>query len=274
MRWGRETEWRISDGFSEWRFWIAPIGQGHVSRGELTEDPLFHIIYRAFNHSWAKEDRLASDLIAMYDALTGSRLGDKLPRPTRDRQRLLRGFDAELSRVLYSAIEAGILKYERYEVPWPFPEKEEKPPSKRDLGPQQKEEKFSIRVLNEDGHPMGGAIVRVIGEGISQVERTADSGGWVEITVSAMPLSCVVQWRAPSEKDFQYERALSLFLGDDPDSDHRRLGHLGYDAESPGERVGQYKRDFGHERKAKLSDIRGELAGWHDGGDKPKAKKR
>jgi len=58
VRWGWENEWRLTDGFSEWRFWIAPIGEGGVYLGKREEDPLFSIIYQAFNHSWALDDGL------------------------------------------------------------------------------------------------------------------------------------------------------------------------------------------------------------------------
>jgi len=195
VRWGWENEWRISDGFSEWRFWIAPIGapsEGHVSRGNTTEDPLWHIIYQAFNHSWATDDGLARDLIAMYDALTGSRLGEKLPRPTRDRQRRLRGFDAELSRVLYSAIEAGILKYERIEVPWPFPEREERPVSKPPTPPT-REDWITIVLVDEGQNPMPGVKYRIKLPSGEVVEGKSDASGRAHIT-GIDPGNCVVSF--------------------------------------------------------------------------------
>ena len=131
VRWGI-NQWLITDTFRrEWRFWIPPIGErsqeARVSRWDMVGEPLFHIVPQGFSEWGAREDETAGDLLAIYDTLTGSRLSDDLPRPTVDRRRRLRGFDRELSCVLYAALEAGVLRYERHETPWPFPEKEDKP---------------------------------------------------------------------------------------------------------------------------------------------------
>src|SRR5882672_616082 len=109
MRLGFENEWHLTDRFlQQWRFWIvAPKERKHtrISRWDLPENPLAHIIYHAFSHQGADHDHPASDLVEMYDALTGSRLGEALPLPTRDPKRRLRRFNRALDEVLHRALE-------------------------------------------------------------------------------------------------------------------------------------------------------------------------
>ncbi|WP_394829033.1 hypothetical protein [Pendulispora albinea] len=103
-----------------------------MSRWDLSDNPLSHIIYNSFDTAGALADEPARDLIAIYDALTGAELGETLPRPTKDPRQLLRGFERELNHVLREAVQARRLTVERYEVPWPFPELDDEPPSKRE----------------------------------------------------------------------------------------------------------------------------------------------
>jgi len=184
----------VTDAFlQEWRFWIATIEE-HRSDEQSTEDPLFHMVHHAFSASGARDDRLASDLIDIYDALTGSRLGEKLLRPTKDPRRLLRGFDRELKHVLYGAIEAGILKFERHEMPWPFPEKEEKPDDKESQTPTKEDETyFFVRLLDDTGQAVDSTelvftaagqtrTITTDGAGVARWDRVHASSGSVRLS--------------------------------------------------------------------------------------------
>jgi len=88
VRRGLDDFWIITDVFFEdWRFWIVPIGDGAfaqpMSIWDLPEDPLFHIVQFSFDDERALLDEAASDLLSIYDVLTGSNLSDELPEPTR-----------------------------------------------------------------------------------------------------------------------------------------------------------------------------------------------
>jgi len=181
VRWG-VNQWLITDTFRrEWRFWIPPIGErlqeARVSRWDMVGEPLFHLVPQAFSECGAREDEAAGDLLAIYDSLTGSRLCDDLPRPTVDRRRRLRGFDRELSRVLYAALEAGVLKFERHEVPWPFPEKDDAPDDRK--GPSNENEKptdFLLTVQDEAGVPVDGVDVTFSWNGEQRTMPTDAAG--------------------------------------------------------------------------------------------------
>ncbi|WP_394844466.1 hypothetical protein LZC95_46355 [Pendulispora brunnea] len=151
MRYGFGEVWLITDRFlRDWRFEIVPVGE-RTSKNlnsvlDSSEESLFHIIQFTFDDSRALCDETASDLLSIYDALTGTHLCEVLPRPTTDPHRRLRGFRAELSRVLDEALEAGVLNIERYEVPWPFPEPEEKLPSKPPPSPVEEKDTHDVLV--------------------------------------------------------------------------------------------------------------------------------
>ncbi|WP_394828988.1 peptidoglycan-binding domain-containing protein [Pendulispora albinea] len=261
---------------NEWRFRVVPVeeraAEAPVSRDALRDDPIPQLIYFAFDESGAKDDEQARGLIAIYDALTGSDLAELLPDPTDDPRRLLDGFAEELSNVLYDAVIGGALAFERYEAPWPFPSEDDRkddPPPEPKPPDDRKKEKFRVRVLDEARLPMAGAIVRITGPGITPMDRVADGGGWVEVSVDAVPDSCDVRWRAKDWPDFRFEQTASLLLADDDDGGEQRLRHLGYDATSLEERVARYQSDFGLETTGDIWDIRADLTQWHDGGKKP-----
>ncbi|WP_394845018.1 hypothetical protein LZC95_49200 [Pendulispora brunnea] len=185
MRW-RFDEWRITDAFQrEWRLWLAPADERtratHTSRWDMPGEPFFHLIPQAFSPSGARDDEVARDLLSIYDALTGSRMSEALPRPTADRRRLLRNFAPELSRVLYTALESGTLRYERVEVPWPFPEKDEKPSSRRDGPPAKESTTYQLRLLSELDRPISGLVVLVNADG-AQRKIASDGAGVVKWT--------------------------------------------------------------------------------------------
>ncbi|HWL89226.1 MAG TPA: hypothetical protein VNO21_25660 [Polyangiaceae bacterium] len=164
MRRGSEDTWIIADGFQQrWRFWIVPLRErtlnDRISRWEIPEDALFHIIYYAFNDERARRDDPAYDLLAMYDVLARTRLHEVLPRPTKDPKRKLRGFKRELSRMLYAALEAGVLKFERVELPWPFPETAKLPSVRPPPGPM--ETFIAFRLKDQNGNPVPRARYRV-----------------------------------------------------------------------------------------------------------------
>ncbi|HWL86505.1 MAG TPA: hypothetical protein VNO21_11925 [Polyangiaceae bacterium] len=121
MRWGHDDIWHITDHFvREWRFWIVPVEErdpapATTSPWELSEDPIFHLIYYAFDEARAVREETASDLLEIYDTLTGCDFRARLAEPTHARRRLPRGFEAELERVLYGAVEAGLLRFEPHE---------------------------------------------------------------------------------------------------------------------------------------------------------------
>ncbi len=140
-----DETWIITDYFMRrWRAWLVPVEDRSpvevTAPWERPEDPLVHMIYYSFTDDWALCDDMASDLIDIYDALTGAALGEELPEPTHDPRRVLRGFKDELQDILYAAAGAGTLKFERIDVPWPFPEKEEKPEAPRSERPADESE--------------------------------------------------------------------------------------------------------------------------------------
>ncbi|WP_394830819.1 hypothetical protein LVJ94_30350 [Pendulispora rubella] len=188
VRWGID-QWLITDTFRrEWRFWIAPIEEhsqdARVSRWDMVGEPLFHLVPQAFSSLGAREDEAAGDLLAIYDALTGSHLSDDLPRPTVDRRRRLRGFERELSRVLYAALEAGVLKFERYEVPWPFSDVEEKAEERTpEAGAPSVETDIVVfhAVRDVDGSPVPGAIMMIRKPDGSVVREVAGNDGKVQL---------------------------------------------------------------------------------------------
>ena len=171
----------------KWRFWIVPVEDrdttvAPISRWDLPEDPLHHIIYFTFNESFVREQQTAIDLAEIYDALTGAHLGEMLANSLRERQRdprrRVHGIKQELKLVLYAAVEAGTLKFERYEVPWPFPEVEEK----RELGKEKNEELLPVefQVLRwEDHTPLAGARAVIRYPDGREVDHTTDTNGRV-----------------------------------------------------------------------------------------------
>jgi len=138
-------------------------GPTPISRFDLPEDPIFRLVGFTFDDSRARFDETASDLISIYDTLMGTRLGEKLPRPTRDPQRLLRGFRWELERVLYAAVEARILEFERYEVPWPFPEVETPEERAPEAPVDEKIEDITIKFFDILNRPIANAPYEVTG---------------------------------------------------------------------------------------------------------------
>ncbi|WP_394823277.1 hypothetical protein [Pendulispora albinea] len=111
-----------------WRMWIGPVGDNTrirddssgsgTSRWALPDAPLFHIIYNSFNAAGASSDAPRK---TSSQSMTRS--------PARTWQ--------ELNQVLYEAVEAGVLKWEQYEVPWPFPAMAETPEHGRPAGESQ-----------------------------------------------------------------------------------------------------------------------------------------
>lgn len=155
-----------------WRFWIVPLGQRErISREDLPEDPLFHIIHHAFGSAWAPADDLARDLLEIHDALTG--------RPPR---RESRGFGREVGEVLYAAIEEGMLKFERHDLVWHFLAKDEKPPSKREAPAAEEKGTFvAIELVDREGNPVSGRRYRLVLPDGTVREGRFDARGRVRI---------------------------------------------------------------------------------------------
>ncbi|WP_394840324.1 peptidoglycan-binding protein [Pendulispora rubella] len=233
VQWGVE-QWLITDSFRQvWRFRIVWPDDGmtavRVSRWDMPREPLFHLIPQAFNEAGAREDDVAADLLAIYDTLTGSHLAAELPQPTRDRRRRLRGFVSELSRALYAAMEAGVLRFERYEVAWPFPEKEAKP---EDRAPDQEKKEEPPReatrlVLDDALFGFGSSLlVRLTFEDGSTQDTKADHDGMI-LLVDCPHTS--VRVTIKSEKS---TREWFAFLKVPPDTSPpalwQRLVNLGY----------------------------------------------
>ncbi|WP_394845905.1 hypothetical protein LZC95_00395 [Pendulispora brunnea] len=160
----------------------------------MAEEPLFHLIPQAFSDWGARDDETAADLLAIYDALTGSHLHEALPRPTADHRRRLRRFAPELSRVLYAALEAGLLRFERHEVPWPFPEIEEKPEDRRPQdGGGEKGDWVEIVAVDEEGVPVSGVRYRVTLSNGAVREGMVNEKGKVRLT-DVPPGSCEIEF--------------------------------------------------------------------------------
>ncbi|WP_394850194.1 Ig-like domain-containing protein [Pendulispora brunnea] len=146
---------------------------------------MFHLIPQAFSDWGARDDETARDLLSIYDALTGSRLYEVLPQPTVDRRRRLHGFQAELSRVLYGALEAGILRFERHEVSWPFPENDEKPAERKPQSEvQERPGTFTARVVDPVGDAVDGIELLFEAQG-QQKKVPTDASGVARWTVTA-----------------------------------------------------------------------------------------
>ncbi|WP_394835368.1 carboxypeptidase-like regulatory domain-containing protein [Pendulispora rubella] len=197
VRWGID-QWLIADTFGrEWRFWIARPDDREtatrISRWDLPGEPLFHLIPQAFSDWGARDDETAADLLAIYDALTGSRLCEELPRPTQDRRRRLRHFAPELSRVLYGALEAGVLRFERHEVAWPFPEKEEKPEDRRPGKGGDEADWVEIVAVDAEGQPVSGVRYRVTLSNGAVREGMVNENGKVRLT-DVPPGSCEIEF--------------------------------------------------------------------------------
>ena len=140
-----DNEWLVTDAFfREWRFWLVPLDQRFnaqvVSRWDLRDDPIAGLVYFTFNNSSIAHVEAALDLAGIYDALTGSDLSAYLALSTRARPPRLRGIERDIEDALYRAVERGELKFARHQIAWPFPERDEQPPSKRDSGPTKEED--------------------------------------------------------------------------------------------------------------------------------------
>ncbi|WP_394838095.1 hypothetical protein LVJ94_14390 [Pendulispora rubella] len=140
-------------------------------------EPFFHILPQAFTDRGARDDEAARDLLAIYDALTGSRLAIEVPSPTNDRRQRLRGFLPELERVVYAALEQGILRFERHQMAWPFSDNEEKPQEHRP--PSTVDERpgtFTVKAVDPVGDPVDG--IDMIFDANGQQKKVAtDAGG-------------------------------------------------------------------------------------------------
>ncbi|WP_394835906.1 hypothetical protein LVJ94_03225 [Pendulispora rubella] len=235
MQWGLD-QWLITDAFlQEWRFWVAPLegraNERKISRWDMPREPLFHLIPQAFNESGAREDDVAADLLAIYDTLTGARLAAELPQPTRDRRRRLRGFTTELSRVLYAAMEAGVLRFERHEVPWPFPEKEEKPEDRRDEAKKDEEETFLYKLRLHDGRYGRCSTLdyRLVLANGQVVTGTTDGTGLIEQRLPKREQTIHVKY-APPDLDHEIEREVIVLPETTTDADYiAHLRNMGFD---------------------------------------------
>ncbi|WP_394849798.1 carboxypeptidase-like regulatory domain-containing protein [Pendulispora brunnea] len=181
------NQWLIADTFcQEWRFHIVAVGERasvkRISRWDLPREPLFHLLPQAFDEWGARDDEAARDLLSIYDALTGSCWADELPIPTSDRRRRLRGFLPELSRVLYAALEQGVLQFERYQVPWPFPEKDERPEARpQQQAPREETTFVVVQLVDPKGEPVAGVRVDLTGPDGQVHSGTTNKAGEVRV---------------------------------------------------------------------------------------------
>ncbi|WP_394829339.1 hypothetical protein [Pendulispora albinea] len=258
MRWGIHDEWWVDDPFGRrWRFWLAREHETGlpIPRRAHSDDPLWHIIRCAFNHGQAIEDHPARELLQIYDALTGARLGDELPQPTRDPRRLLRGFRDELEAMLHDAVESGVLRFERDELPWPFPEKNDEPDDPRPDNPRDEDQprmRLRIWVLDGDRQPMPGAPYRLRIGGVVRV-GTARDNALIDERDLELADECNLEWgEIPQDdprrglQDYHYERRLfTNTYGEDAGHIDRKLHNLAYREETRKANVAAFERDYG-----------------------------
>ncbi|MFI5413175.1 MAG: OmpA family protein [Candidatus Lutacidiplasmatales archaeon] len=133
MIWGfRGGEWRVKDNFGdEWRIFFPPISERRSdgNRGDWRgRYQIEQLLFDGFTHRGAVDDRIASVILEVYDALTNGTLAKRLPKPTRDPQRILRGMEQELRLELVAAFREDAIRIEPIpRAPWPFPDVPDEP---------------------------------------------------------------------------------------------------------------------------------------------------
>jgi hypothetical protein len=171
------------------------------------------LVTAAFCGSGAADDTRARVLLQVYDALTGTRVAEKLPRPTRDPRQLLRGFDRTLRRELETAWALGRLQIEpSARAPWPFVE-DAKVEAADDLSANVKHV-YEILVLDDTGAAVPGAQVSFSLAGRNQ-QKTTDGAGKVRIETTESSTATVGIANADDLRDKLWPQ-WSKALADEP----------------------------------------------------------
>jgi hypothetical protein len=164
----KSSPWRIRDAFGDtWTISFpsvherrAPAGGGLLWEQRLVVDRL---VASGFDPAGARDDEFARALIAVYDALTGARLAEALPRPMHDPRALLRGFDREIREALGAAVAFDRVRIEQAVPPrWPFveeaPVSEEAAPASVGEVPTW----IGLSLVDQTGRPVPSRAYRVI----------------------------------------------------------------------------------------------------------------
>jgi hypothetical protein len=199
VTWGfYRGEWRLKDPFGdEWRIFFVPVAarrtDGH-SLDRQSRSWIEQLVFDGFAHHGATDDRIASVLLEIYDALANETLSSRLPRPTLDPQQLLVGFDRRLRHELVAALTADEIRIEQIVRPWPFPEAPEEPVAVLDVVPPVAEQTTFIAILlvDQDGNPVPGRRYRIaLASGRTLSEGNLDTNGAARVD-GLDPASCIV----------------------------------------------------------------------------------
>lgn len=132
---------------------------------------------------------------------------------------------------------------------------------------------FMVRLTDYDKKPLPHARCRF---GDEAAVHVADDAGWVIVKVPPGTPRIALAWEpsgtsveAPIRFHLRQDVVAPIDLGVDDECCEKRLRNLGFAGDDLEARVRDYQQTFGREQTGAVSDIRAELADWHDGGDRP-----
>jgi hypothetical protein len=222
----RQRVWLAADAYGgRWRITLPAVLARHppTDRDAQVRWRLERLMSNAFDHGRAREDATAATLIEIYDALTGARIGDRLPdprRPSRDPRGLLVGFQRDLRHELLAALRCDALRIEALPArARPFLDSPDAPASIAPVEPVRIETTyFALRVVDEAGAGVDGVTVVFNADGADLTMRTDPSGmariDGVKAPNASVRLGSVAAVRAKLEPRWAQPRSRNVPQGD------------------------------------------------------------